>query len=125
MIIRLILMVALTLTSLSVLAEDAEKPDPWAGKATLGYLATSGNTENSTLNTGFEISYTSGQWAHLLEAAAIKKGIEGSLLLDKESKKAYIDNFQTKRRAFEQGQNNTEAKSTPAPAPAPRGNNAK
>ena len=61
----------------------------------------------------------------LLEAAAIKKGIQGSLLLDKESKKAYIDNFQTKRRAFEQGQNNTEAKPTPAPAPAPRGNNAK
>ncbi len=71
MIIRQILMLALTLLSLPVLAEDAEKPDPWAGKATLGYLATSGNTENSTLNTGFEVSYTSGRWAHLLEAAAI------------------------------------------------------
>ncbi len=51
--------------------EAAEESSPWAGKATLGYLATSGNTENSTLNTGFELGYTSGKWVHLLQAAAI------------------------------------------------------
>lgn len=68
---RLMLMAALTFLPLSLCAEDAEEQSPWAGKATLGYLATSGNTENSTLNTGFEVGYTSGQWAHLLEAAAI------------------------------------------------------
>ncbi len=49
---------------------EAEK-GPWAGKATLGYLATSGNTENSTLNAGFEVGYTSGKWAHLLQTAAV------------------------------------------------------
>lgn len=48
-----------------------EEASPWAGKATLGYLATSGNTENSTLNTGFEVGYTAGNWSHLLNAAAI------------------------------------------------------
>jgi putative salt-induced outer membrane protein len=68
---RQILMVALTITSVSVFAEEAEEQSPWAGKATLGFLATSGNTENSTLNSGFEVGYTSGKWAHLLEAAAI------------------------------------------------------
>lgn len=52
------------------MAEDAPE-SPWSGKATLGYLATSGNTENTTLNTGFEIGYTAGQWAHLFDAAAI------------------------------------------------------
>ncbi len=68
---NLTMIVALAITPLSLFAEEAEEQSPWAGKATLGYLATSGNTENSTLNTGFEVGYTSGQWAHLLEAAAI------------------------------------------------------
>jgi len=68
---RLILTAVLAVAPLSLLAEEAEEQSPWAGKATLGYLATSGNTENSTLNTGFEVGYKSGQWAHLLEAAAI------------------------------------------------------
>jgi putative salt-induced outer membrane protein len=69
--IRLFLVLVLIVTPLSLVAEEAEEESPWAGKATLGYLATSGNTENSTLNSGFEIGYASGKWAHLLEAAAI------------------------------------------------------
>lgn len=64
-----IAVLAVTLPSLS--AAQAEEESPWAGKATLGYLATSGNTENSTLNTGFEVGYTAGKWAHQLTAAAI------------------------------------------------------
>lgn len=68
---RLLLILVLAISPLSLFAEETEKESPWAGKATLGYLATSGNTENSTLNTGFEIGYTSGHWAHLAEAFAI------------------------------------------------------
>jgi len=68
---RLLLVAALAITPLSLFAEEAEEQTPWAGKATLGFLATSGNTENSTLNAGFEVSYTAGKWTHLLEAAAI------------------------------------------------------
>jgi putative salt-induced outer membrane protein len=66
---RLLLVAALAVTPSTLFAAADE--GPWVGKATLGYLATSGNTENSTLNTGFEISYQAGQWVHLLEAAAI------------------------------------------------------
>ena len=63
--------VALTLPLISV-AQDAQEPEsPWSGKATLGYLATSGNTENSTLNSGFEIGYSVEKWAHLFKAKAI------------------------------------------------------
>jgi len=69
---RVALALAALIGPLSLNAEDAEEEkSPWAGKATLGYLATSGNTENSTLNTGFELGYTSGKWVHLLTAAAI------------------------------------------------------
>jgi putative salt-induced outer membrane protein len=69
--VRLFLTLALVTTPLSLVAEETEEASPWAGKATLGYLATSGNTENSTLNTGFEVGYASGKWAHLLTAGAI------------------------------------------------------
>ncbi len=69
--VRLFLLLALVSTPLSLVAQETEEASPWAGKATLGYLATSGNTENSTLNTGFEVGYASGKWAHLLTAAAI------------------------------------------------------
>ncbi len=47
------------------------EPDPWLVKATLGYLATSGNTESSSLNSGFYAGYASGKWLHSLEAIAI------------------------------------------------------
>ena len=68
--------VTLTLTLLStvVMAQEsteAGKEDPWSGNATLGYLATSGNTDNTSLNTGFEIGYTTGKWLHTLRAKAI------------------------------------------------------
>lgn len=50
-------------------ADEAAKS--WFGKAALGYLATSGNTENSNLNTSFEIAYKSGAWLHGFKAFAI------------------------------------------------------
>jgi len=68
---RPILIIALAIAPLSLFAGEAEEQSPWAGKASLGFLSTSGNTENSTLNTSFELGYSSGRWAHLLEAAAI------------------------------------------------------
>ena len=52
---------------------SAEKQaEPWSGKAALGYLATSGNTDSSSLNSGFSLAYTTGRWTHSLEASAIK-----------------------------------------------------
>ena len=68
--LRMFVMIAALLAPFSLLAQDAPE-SPWSGKATMGYLATSGNTENTTLNSGFEVGYKAGQWAHLLDAAAI------------------------------------------------------
>jgi putative salt-induced outer membrane protein len=65
-------LVALTVLALAAPAiADEEEQGPWSGKATLGYLATAGNTENSNLNTGFEIGYAPNKWAHLLRGLAI------------------------------------------------------
>ncbi len=48
-----------------------EDTSPWSGKVSFGYLATSGNTENSNLNGNFEVGYATGDWTHLLDAYAI------------------------------------------------------
>ena len=69
--VRLTLVSALLLAPLTSIAQDAEETSPWAGTASLGYLATSGNTENSTLNTAVEVSYTSGKWVHAARAFAL------------------------------------------------------
>lgn len=52
-------------------AEEEEQKDPLEGNVKLGFLATSGNTETSTLNTGFEAAYTLERWKHEASAAAI------------------------------------------------------
>ena len=51
--------------------EESSVENPWAGKITLGYLATDGNTESSSLNSGFEVNYTAGNWIHGLTGSAI------------------------------------------------------
>lgn len=52
-------------------AAAQEEASPWAGTAKLGYLATSGNTDNSTLNAGFTVSYSVDDWKHSFAAVAI------------------------------------------------------
>lgn len=55
-----------------VVGPPAEKEaGPWSGKAALGFLATSGNTESSSLNGSFAVAYSTGKWTHSLEASAI------------------------------------------------------
>jgi putative salt-induced outer membrane protein len=58
-------------------APAAPKPDPWLVKATLGYLATSGNTESSSLNSGFSVAYASGDWLHAFDGKAINASEDG------------------------------------------------
>jgi len=72
---RLALAVVALITPFSSMAQE-EAEGPWSGKATLGYLATSGNTENSTLNTGFELGYKIGKWQHIATLKAINSSEE-------------------------------------------------
>jgi len=65
------LIVAICLAGPAMAQEQQQEEGPWAGKATLGYLATSGNTDSTSLNSGFELSYTRNDWIHAFKAAAI------------------------------------------------------
>jgi len=60
-----------TLSAQETAAGAEAESGPWSGKATLGFLATTGNTENSSLNTGLEVGYASANWTHLAKALAI------------------------------------------------------
>ncbi len=71
MMTRLFIATAVFLFAAPGIAQPAEDEGPWSGKATLGYLATSGNTENSNLNSGFELGYAAGRWIHRATARAI------------------------------------------------------
>lgn len=63
----------LSLTAPAIAHDEEEEEDtgPWSGKAALGYLATSGNTENTSLNAAFNIAYMTGKWEHGFKALAI------------------------------------------------------
>jgi putative salt-induced outer membrane protein len=71
MFFRFALLAGLLVAPFSLYAQDAEEESGWSGKAALGYLATSGNTKNSTLNSNFTVGFATGDWAHTLEALAI------------------------------------------------------
>jgi len=62
----------LVLAAPSFAAEEEEQEGPWSGNVKLCYLATSGNTESSSLNSGFRISYALDLWKHEATAAAIQ-----------------------------------------------------
>lgn len=59
-------------TPLLAAEEEAAEESPWSGSFKLGYLATSGNTDSSSLNTGAQIAYTLELWQHEATAAAIQ-----------------------------------------------------
>jgi len=69
--LAIIALAAMPLAAGAQEATEAGKPDRWSGTATLGYLATSGNTENTSINTGFELGYTYEKWFHKLTAKAV------------------------------------------------------
>lgn len=74
--------------NLAIAEEDA---GPWSGKAGLGYLATSGNSENSSLNAQLVLSYDLESWHHQFHAQAI-----GSVSNDVTTAERYQAGFKSK-----------------------------
>jgi putative salt-induced outer membrane protein len=50
--------------------EAAEEEGPWSGALSLGYLATSGNTETTSYSTKFGVGYAGDKWTHSFDASA-------------------------------------------------------
>ena len=49
----------------------AEEESPWSGSASLGFLSTSGNTDSTSYNSAFDVSFARNKWTHTVTAAAI------------------------------------------------------
>lgn len=50
----------------------AQNQAGFSGRVALGYLATSGNTENETLNSNFELDWNRAPWHHALTGSAVQ-----------------------------------------------------
>ena len=48
-----------------------EEEGPWSGSASLGFLSTSGNTDSTSYNSAFEVSYARNKWTHTFGGAAL------------------------------------------------------
>ncbi len=84
--------------STQVLAQNPKsKLSLWSGKTSIGYLATSGNTENKTLNTGFELGYTVNNITHVAELFAINASESETT-----SAEAYVLRWKSERRLSDQ-----------------------
>ena len=66
---RTIVFGLLLLTGIS--SAIAQEEGPWSGKAGLGYLATSGNSDSASINANFGLNYDAAPWHHALTTSAI------------------------------------------------------
>ena len=49
----------------------AAQADPWSGEVGVGYLATSGNSDTTSLNGKLALDYVSGPWKNAFAGSAI------------------------------------------------------
>ncbi len=52
-------------------ASEAGKESPWFGSVSFGYLAQTGNAENTNLNSKIRVGYRTGKWQHVADGSAI------------------------------------------------------
>ncbi|MEM7082859.1 MAG: DUF481 domain-containing protein [Pseudomonadota bacterium] len=62
---------AIALLAIFVSATAAAEDGPWTAKAGLGYLATTGNSESTSVNGTLDVGYAVGRWTHELALLAL------------------------------------------------------
>ena len=86
LIIKIIFSSILLLAAFTANSQDQQEKDgPWSGNTTLGYLATSGNTESKSLNFEFGVNYDAVRWHH---------GLSGKLFSSSQDDDATAENYQ-------------------------------
>lgn len=71
---RIVVALAALIVAAPVVAEDG----PWTAKAALGYLATTGNSESTSLNGNLDIGYKINRWTHKLGLLAVGAESDGT-----------------------------------------------
>ena len=90
------IVVAAVFVAMPVLAHEVEEEEgpqsPWSGKASLGYLGTSGNTETTNMSGAFEVGYALEKWTHAFNASTIKASEDNDTTAE-----AYAAGWKTER----------------------------
>lgn len=90
---------ALLISLLLIVVTDAAAQDPgsadrFSGKAALGYLATSGNTNSTSTNASLSLDYAARNWGHGIDMSAV-----GASTNEETTAEAYLFKYEA-RRAF-------------------------
>lgn len=78
----LAMMIVALVVGLSAIAEDAPQK-PWTGSAELSYVATSGNTDTSSLGLGGELHYKPGTWTYDFKVSYVEAETDGTKSAEK------------------------------------------
>ncbi len=73
-----VLCLVLSVPAASFSQEDAEEVDPLEGKASFGYLATSGNTDSTNANAAFNLILRRAIWSHEFDLTAVNAENSGT-----------------------------------------------
>ncbi len=70
----------------NLLAEEVEKDEgKWKSNVEFGYVATSGNTETTSLNGGFSVSFEEQHWRHAVDIKTVFGSAEDSVTSEVET----------------------------------------
>lgn len=70
------LLVAALVTALGTTSVYAQSALEFSGRAGLGYLATSGNSESDSLNANFDLGWENERWQHTVNGAVIRSSAD-------------------------------------------------
>jgi len=84
----------LAVISLDAAAQDAgsSTPSPFSGKAALGYIATSGNTDSTSANASLSLRYSLTDWRHGFDLSGV-----GASTGDDTTAEAYVFKYEGRR----------------------------
>jgi len=67
---KTILLVVLLCTAATATAADAVENKPWSGSVAFGYLSSTGNTDDTSVNVDFAVAYSAKPWTHAAKGRA-------------------------------------------------------
>ena len=95
---RAMVCLALAAAPLCAVAQAPAAPNAFSGKAALGYIATSGNTDSTSTNASLSLLYALTNWRHAFDLAAI-----GASTNEQTTAEAYLAKYEARRAFGEHG----------------------
>src|SRR5690606_2085273 len=95
---RALALTILAVASLDAAAQSASSEAPFSGKAALGYIATSGNTDSTSANAALALRFVRESWRHAFDLSGV-----GASTDDATTAEAYLFKYEARRAFGEHG----------------------